>query len=204
LRYCAQRLTVDARSGAISGTGLRRATPRFWSPFRTTPRGYWVARRDSGCQRARCAARSLCDAIRFRVRVRVAPRGYRAARRDCGRGLAPRRAVMAWRDAVLGVGLHYVARIPRGSTRLRAQVRAAPRDKRAARRNSGCGSAPRRAARLPRSVARFLHIFVYICVSTLYSSIFQHIPAHTSTFRIFATFAEHVGICRNPPNIEEC
>jgi len=97
LRYRTQRHTVIARSGAISGTGLRRAAARFQAPVRTSPRGRWAARRDSGrrcCVRldsilgagSRRAALLSRSAVRLRAWVRTAPRSHRAARRDFGAG----------------------------------------------------------------------------------------------------------------------
>jgi hypothetical protein len=118
---------------------------------------------------------SILDRISKKLRIRsLGLRGHRAARRDFG-----------------------------------ARVRAALRSNRAAQQHdSGCGPAPRRAITraAPRDnrAARFLHIFMYICIFTLYSSIFQHISAHSSTFRICAIFVVHVGICRNLLNMKEC
>jgi len=117
LRYCAQRQAVIARSGVISGTGLRRVAARFRALVRTTPRSYCVARRDYGRQCApRCAAIARCDSIlgagsrrdawlsrgaaRLREWAHAAPRNHRAAWRDFGRGFALPCAVKARLNAI--------------------------------------------------------------------------------------------------------
>ena len=127
----------------------------------------------------RRAARLSRGAARFRAPVRTALRGYCAARWEFGRRFVPGCAVIARRGAI--VGSHAEARNFGRSF--------APCCVVTARLNAIPGAGSRRAARQPCSAARFrvrfLHIFLHICV-----------PAHFSTFRIFAIFAKHTGIRR--------
>jgi len=174
----------------------------------------------------RSATRLSRGAARFRAWVCA------ALRRDSGRRFASRHAVIGWRGVIPGASARPAVRLLRGAiagvgscraaqsslatARFRARVRIALRGSRAAQRDSGRRFAPRRArgaARfrvrvraVPRGyrAVRFLHLFQYVCVFILYSSIFEYIPAHSSAFRIFAIFAEHVGICRKLLNMGEC
>jgi len=174
-----------------------------------------AARRDFGCRLApRCPLIAWCSAIpgagvhratrlpggaaRFRAPARAALRGYCVARCDFECGLAPRYGRRAARrDFGRAFAPRYAA-----TTQLNAIPGAGSRRAITAWRGTIPGAGQRRAARLLHS-ARDSYIFLYIRIFTLYSSIFQPIPAHSRTFRIFAIFAEHIGICRGSLNMQK-
>jgi len=172
--------------------GLRRAAARFRAPVRVAPRCYWVARRDSGRQRAPCcaviawrdsisgadsrlAARVSRGVARLRAWARAALRSHRSPRRDFGRGFALRCAVAARLNAIPGAGSRRAAR--------------------AARHDSGCGSAPCRAVIAQCDSCIYSSMSAYSFYIPVYSSIFLHIPARSEYSQYLLNMLEFVENC---------